>query len=70
MGEHERVRVGAGSALVDEVDVGFVDVSGELRQGVQLGLSGSPIEAVLPVVRQPLEEGQVRSVFPVQGVST
>nr|POE65110.1 hypothetical protein CFP56_34778 [Quercus suber] len=58
--EEQRDRVGHGGLLVEEVDVnraeaGHVDGSGELGEGVEVGLGLAPVVAVLPVLSDALD---------------
>ena len=55
VGEDQGQRVGLRRAHVDEVDPLAVGLGDELRQLVELGLAGAPVEFLAPVARQALQ---------------
>jgi hypothetical protein len=64
MDEQERQWVRADAGLMDEVEVDPLQRHQELLEGVELGLLGTPVEAVLPALGQAPHERQVRPVLP------
>ena len=65
VGQDQRQRVRLGRADVQEVDVLAVDGRDELRDLVQPGLLGAPVEAVGPVAGQVLQVVQGYAAGPV-----
>lgn len=64
MGQHQRQRVAAPAALLDEVHLQAIDPGPELREAVQRALGRPPVEAVCPGGEQVLEVVQISAVVP------
>ena len=62
VGDNQRQSVRFGGADVQEVDVLPVDLGGELRVGVELGLPGAPVVTVSPVLDEFLHPLQAHAV--------
>ncbi|RDL47874.1 hypothetical protein BLJAPNOD_05099 [Ensifer sp. M14] len=59
MRHYEWKRIGMTGAHVDEVDIKAVDVRQKLRQGVQSCLYTAPIVAILPILNERLQFGDL-----------
>ncbi len=64
MGDEQGEGVGFWRPLVDGVNSLAVDSRGDLIEGVDPGLGGSPVEAIGPVVGQAPKPSQIAAVIP------